>query len=1832
MKRIISLILVAVMVFSIMPLSVLAVEDLEFVDTYGVTYKLSEDGKYYSVVDFSVLKTDVIIEAKINKLPVQVIETGAFAETTSQKKKLTSIVIPNSIIKINASAFVNCDQLTSIELGDSLEEIGGCAFEGCKSLTKITIPASVSSIGYRAFVSCDALSTIKVNSANKVFHSKGNCIIETKTKKLVLGGNNSVIPSDGSVTSLGDYCFSTRSGITNITIPDSIVLIGVSAFEDCTALEEIDIPDFVSDIQAQAFWGCSALSNVHIPDSVKHIGSYAFADCISLTSIDIPDSVVAMGENVFIGSNNLTEIRCEADTKPKGWNENWNNGCSVVEKWGEDINYFEYPHINLTNTGNALEYPVFNESAYAKQLEEWIENGKYFEGFAAFIDQGYTYKDLLYYTIDMPAFADDGTGYSIESSVCVKDVMSYLVFSDLTQKYMKDVINQVRKKFENYDASAYTYFFDRIKNFNSRYLSFQKSVNGKDTFNQTLYTLMLAKTALTLVDTIKVTYTSGEIKHIAYGSNQYKVLANMQTELIKETVSLKTYAYITDMYKATVEESPELYDNLYYYLLSGGDEQYLNETYRENLKDYGWLLKNGKNIFKAVKNSGKPDAADIVTLVFNIDNVSYFAERFNYEGADIIKTAKNVWNTANTALDMIKAISAGSLFGVAGAAYKLSDAFINEVKKVYDDAKNTDAGWYALAYYYLGEKNPEGLKGIVDPDTGSVMFTNNTLHGIVMYGNPFDRRDIIQKYLQNYFEKNLWGKQKTYNPSEELRLYLWNACNTALNIKKIDCTSYRNWMLQYLLAELNLENGACGAHFDVSVSANDNELGTVTGGGVYAAGTQVTLCANPIEDVTFVGWKNVDTGAIVSYAQRHTVDVFASINLQAVFEDGRVHVAQVPTITLQPANNKYTLGDSVTALEAGAVVNDGGTITYDWYRSYVNSSDSGYYVASGKTFTPPINAVGEIYYYAIVTNQSVEGGIDSSIKTNVVKIEVVENEYYYYLKEKIEEAETISYEIYSKESFAQLEKAISNAYSELNLSVSGETYAEHTHLLSTAIENLQERYIVGIYAMPISSIYYGNNNLESCLSVYCVYDNDTQSQVEQYDVKNFDCYKLGLQQVIITYEGLSCTASIDVRSDTRRLYELYYALTQIDTDDFAESGLTKVRELYTVATQLLNAEYPSVSEVENTVAKIESLISQKYSETILSVESYSTTAPNYNYAGNTSLFHDDGIRLTDGIKNTAYGSSNAYSAWGSGVSVEIVLKLTENANSDKFKAYFACDEWGVKAPKNMRLQYSSDGMQWNDIQGTLSRTLVSDGIDDSNWSLYCYSFKAIETVKAQYIKFIIVPNDSFVWMDEVEVISTKGECVENAIIINGVNQKIAQGSCVLFTSEFGEINTSTANHAWTANLIAKWNEELGMYVVTRVFSGSGLDTTPSVILNEDEILLAAHKWEGSVSNPVAGSGNNFLLVNSAIVGQRILISGIERSNNSLQIAPYAKLDETVCDIVGHNYGEWMVSIEPTPDSDGKLTLKCESCGATLQEKNMPYLEMYSVSVILESDISLKYKVEKRLFEEIGYINPYILFTFNGEQTKITDYTVDDNNYIFEFENISAHQMNDVIGATIFATYNGVEYVGETVEYSVATYCYNTLARYSTDEYAELRTLLVDLLNYGSISQEYVSYENQNLANAKLTDVQKTWGTQDEREVGTVFNQAYKTIENPMVVWKAAGLNLKDSVDLRFKLAADDIKDMSVEITTDAGERWVIHNEQFQKTVGGYYVFFDGLSVSQMSESVYVTAYVGETQASNTLRYSIESYVYAKQNDSNAKLVELITAMMKYGDSAKAYVN
>ncbi|MGM9689637.1 MAG: leucine-rich repeat domain-containing protein [Bacteroidaceae bacterium] len=207
---------------------------------------------------------------------------------------LTSVTIPNSVTDIDSYAFYDCSGLTSVTIPNSVTTIGGfafggtpwynsqedgivyagmvaygykgtmpddteivlkegttgiawSAFQGCSGLTSVTIPNSVTSIGLSAFRDCSSLTSVTIpNSVTTIgsfafggtpwYNSQEDGIVYAG---MVAYGYKGTMPDDTEIvlkegtTGIAWSAFQGCSGLTSITIPNSVTTIGQSAFEGC---------------------------------------------------------------------------------------------------------------------------------------------------------------------------------------------------------------------------------------------------------------------------------------------------------------------------------------------------------------------------------------------------------------------------------------------------------------------------------------------------------------------------------------------------------------------------------------------------------------------------------------------------------------------------------------------------------------------------------------------------------------------------------------------------------------------------------------------------------------------------------------------------------------------------------------------------------------------------------------------------------------------------------------------------------------------------------------------------------------------------------------------------------------------------------------------------------------------------------------------------------------------------------------------------------------------------------------------------------------------------------------------------------------------------------------------------------------------------------------------------------------------------------------------------------------------------------------------------------------------------------------------------------------
>ncbi len=231
---------------------------------------------------------------------------------------ITSCDIHESTVYIHSDAFKGCSALESITLTENITYIGNRAFEGCTGLKEIRLES----------VGIDNLHYTSKQPATTQYSYPFYSTVEGEVR-LTVGKNVPYIPDylfyqyaalgsiefeEGSICeSIGQWAFYS-TGITTVSLPESLSVIGEYAFRSCRMLEAIMIPSSTRSVDIGAFYDCNKISSLTIEggDVELLIGTEAFYGLTALTELTIPARVTSVGSSAFSNCTKLAKVTFEA--------------------------------------------------------------------------------------------------------------------------------------------------------------------------------------------------------------------------------------------------------------------------------------------------------------------------------------------------------------------------------------------------------------------------------------------------------------------------------------------------------------------------------------------------------------------------------------------------------------------------------------------------------------------------------------------------------------------------------------------------------------------------------------------------------------------------------------------------------------------------------------------------------------------------------------------------------------------------------------------------------------------------------------------------------------------------------------------------------------------------------------------------------------------------------------------------------------------------------------------------------------------------------------------------------------------------------------------------------------------------------------------------------------------------------------------------------------------------------------------------------------------------------------------------------------------------------
>ena len=270
----------------------------------GFEYEYISDDNI-AITGYTGDETKLVIPETIDGAEVKKIGERAFEKFTG-----ASVIIPDSVITIDAEAFRNASALKKVKLSKNIRTIDNSAFIGCKALEEINLHKAAY-IGEYAFKGCASLTELEIPSFAKVIGYKAfaDC---AELKKLTL--NAEYTKDEKNTFGCSGRTFSGCKSLETLTVGSGVRTIQTECFAKCVSLKSIELPPSLRKIATSAFSECESIERLKLPAGLTSIGKLAFYKCAALSEVEFPNTLQSIGEQAFMHCRLLKRVSLSAET------------------------------------------------------------------------------------------------------------------------------------------------------------------------------------------------------------------------------------------------------------------------------------------------------------------------------------------------------------------------------------------------------------------------------------------------------------------------------------------------------------------------------------------------------------------------------------------------------------------------------------------------------------------------------------------------------------------------------------------------------------------------------------------------------------------------------------------------------------------------------------------------------------------------------------------------------------------------------------------------------------------------------------------------------------------------------------------------------------------------------------------------------------------------------------------------------------------------------------------------------------------------------------------------------------------------------------------------------------------------------------------------------------------------------------------------------------------------------------------------------------------------------------------------------------------------------
>lgn len=376
-------------------------------------------------------------------------------------------------------------------------------------------------------------------------------------------------------------------------------------------------------------------------------------------------------------------------------------------------------------------------------------------------------------------------------------------------------------------------------------------------------------------------------------------------------------------------------------------------------------------------------------------------------------------------------------------------------------------------------------------------------------------------------------------------------------------------------------------------------------------------------------------------------------------------------------------------------------------------------------------------------------------------------------------------------------------------------------------------------------------------------------------------------------------------------------------------------------------------------------------------------------------------------------------------------------------------------------------------------------------------------------------------------------------------------------------------------------------------------------------VLADGKWTQVGSLTVTTEGNNWTATGSFTAQIADQVSVVLQRNG------YMSLREI--EVLGtHDIQKVAAKAATVTEAGEREHYECLSCGKRYELQNATttpayvevaddYFEIERLSGLYATSMSVNKNFDVNFYAYVAKAyrdGVQLSCTMDGVTTFVDGTALGNGEYKFVFKKVGPQNLGKDITAVLV---NGGATLGEAKTFTATTYLKDVFNQGDSEQ----KRLVADIFAYGAAAQAYLG-QDVTISDSEVAAYATTFAAPGETKKTAT---AHTTVNG--FTFTSANIRFASQVQIVFKFQAG------------SGYKLTVNGKDVTSSVvtdGAYYKYYADVSVVNFDSKFTACLYSGDTLV-QTVTYSVNSYVYSMNANSDESFANLVKCLYNYGLSA-----